>query len=51
MLRAETYYRYQIMLRIQRMSVLSKKLALVLPGIVLPEDVALSVNIDPTDLG
>jgi primosomal protein N' (replication factor Y) len=51
LLRAETYYRYQIMLRIQRMSVLSKKLAALLPRISLPEDVTLSVNIDPTDLG
>jgi primosomal protein N' (replication factor Y) len=51
LLRAETYYRYQIMLRIQRMSVLSKRLAAVLPGITLPEDVTLSVNVDPTDLG
>jgi primosomal protein N' (replication factor Y) (superfamily II helicase) len=51
LLRAETYYRYQIMLRIQRMSVLSKKLAVMLPEVALPEDVTLSVNIDPTDLG
>src|SRR5213075_202398 len=51
LLRAETYYRYQIMLRIQRMSLLSKKLAALLPTVMLPEDVTLSVNIDPTDLG
>jgi len=50
LLRAETFYRYQIMLRTQRMTVLSRLLAEVLQTLVLPEDVMLSVDIDPTDL-
>ena len=51
LLRAETYYRYQIMLRVERMSPLSKRLAVIMPTISLPEDVTLSVDIDPMDLG
>ncbi len=51
LLRAETYYRYQIMLRVERMSRLSKRLASLLPTITLPEDVTFSVDIDPMDLG
>ncbi len=51
LLRAETYYRYQIMLRTQRMSVLSQKLAQLTQSLVLPEEVSLSVDIDPVDLG
>lgn len=51
LLRAETFYRYQIMLRMPRMSILSKRLGVLLPSIVLPEDVSLSVDIDPVDLG
>ena len=51
LLRAETYYRYQIMLRVQRMSGLSKKLAQLTQSMVLPEDVSLAVDIDPVDLG
>jgi len=51
LLRAETYYRYQIMLRTPRMSVLSRRLAELTETIALPEDVLLSVDIDPADLG
>jgi primosomal protein N' (replication factor Y) len=47
LLRAETFYRYQIMLRIQRMSPLSRRLALVHQSLVLPEDVTLTIDIDP----
>jgi primosomal protein N' (replication factor Y) len=50
LVRAETYYRYQIMLRAQRMSVLSQQLAEILGGFALPEDVQMSVDIDPVDL-
>jgi len=50
LLRKETYYRYQIMLRAQRMSFLSQRLAKLLQSLVLPEDVSLTVNIDPVDL-
>jgi hypothetical protein len=38
------------MLRTQRMTVLSKRLAEVLQRVKLPEDVTFSVDIDPADL-
>ena len=50
LLRAETYYRYQIMLRVQRMAPLSRRLALLTRSLSLPEDVSLAVDIDPVDL-
>src|SRR5206468_4515471 len=50
LLRAETFYRYQIMLRTARMSALSRELAKVIAGLALPEDVTLVVDIDPVDL-
>ena len=50
-LRAERYYRHQIMLRAPRMRALSQRLARVTQGLVLPEDVTLSVDIDPVNLG
>jgi primosomal protein N' len=50
LLRAETFYRYQIMLRTQRMSALSRELSKVIQSLVLPEDVTLVVDIDPVDL-
>jgi primosomal protein N' (replication factor Y) (superfamily II helicase) len=50
LLRAETYYRYQIMLRAPRMRILSQRLAAVTQGLVLPEEVTLSVDIDPVNL-
>jgi len=49
--RAETFYRYQIMLRTPRMSVLSGRLAQLVQSLVLPEAVTLAVDIDPMDLG
>ena len=48
--RAETYYRYQLMLRMPRMTKLSGKLAELVQAQVLPDDVTLSVDIDPVDL-
>jgi len=51
LLRAQTYYRYQIMLRARRMTALSKSLAELTRAIALPEDVTLSVDIDPADFG
>ncbi len=51
LLRAETYYRYQVMLRTQRMSFLSKQLATLLPSVGMPDDVSLTVDVDPTNLG
>ena len=50
LLRAETYYRYQIMLRAQRMTTLSRRLAQLIQTLTLPEDVTLSVDIDPVAL-
>jgi primosomal protein N' len=50
LLRAETFYRYQIMLRTQRMSALSREISKIIQSLVLPEDVALAVDIDPVDL-
>jgi primosomal protein N' (replication factor Y) len=51
LLRAETFYRYQIMLRTPRMSALSRELAKIIQSLALPEDVMLAVDIDPVDLG
>jgi primosomal protein N' len=50
LLRAETFYRYQIMLRTQRMSSLSRELSKIVQSLVLPDDVTLAVDIDPVDL-
>ncbi len=50
LVRAETYYRYQLMLRTAQMSALSRKLAVLVQAQVLPEEVTLSVDIDPVDL-
>ena len=50
LLRAETFYRYQIMLRTQRMSSLSRELSKIIQSLTLPEDVTLAVDIDPVDL-
>jgi primosomal protein N' (replication factor Y) (superfamily II helicase) len=51
LLRAETFYRYQIMLRTRAMSALSRELARIIQSLVLPEDVTLAVDIDPVNLG
>ena len=51
LLRAQTYYRHQIMLRTRRMSALSQRLAGITRSLVLPEDVTLSVDDDPVNLG
>lgn len=48
--RAETYYRYQITLRFARMSQLSQRLAELTQKLTLPDDVSLTVDIDPVDL-
>jgi primosomal protein N' (replication factor Y) len=50
LLRAETFYRYQIMLRTRAMSRLSQGLAKITAGLTLPEDVTLAVDIDPVDM-
>jgi primosomal protein N' (replication factor Y) len=50
LLRAENYYRYQIMLRTRAMSALSRELAIIVQSLVLPGDVTLAVDIDPVSL-
>lgn len=50
LLRAEQFYRYQVMLRTRAMSRLSQMLAKIIATIALPEDVTLAVDIDPADL-
>jgi primosomal protein N' (replication factor Y) len=50
LLRAETFYRYQIMLRVQQMPELSRRLATLLTDLVLPDEVTASVDIDPVSL-
>jgi primosomal protein N' (replication factor Y) len=49
--RAETFYRYQIMLRTRAMSKLSQTLAKIIGTLALPDDVTLTVDIDPVNLG
>lgn len=48
--RAETYYRYQLMLRTRQMSKLSQLLARFRDRVALPEDVTLTIDIDPVNL-
>jgi primosomal protein N' (replication factor Y) len=50
LLKAETFYRYHIMLRTQRMTALSHKLAFIMQSLSLPDDVRITVDIDPVDL-
>ncbi|HEU5070604.1 MAG TPA: primosomal protein N' [Verrucomicrobiae bacterium] len=50
LLRAETFYRYQIMLRVRQMPELSRRLARLFTGLVLPDDVTATVDIDPVSL-
>ncbi len=50
LLRAETFYRYQLMLRVPQMPELSRRLAKLLTDLVLPDEVTASVDIDPVSL-
>jgi primosomal protein N' (replication factor Y) (superfamily II helicase) len=50
LMKAETYYRYQIMLRHPRMSLISERLANLTQDLKLPEDIWLTVDIDPVAL-
>jgi primosomal protein N' (replication factor Y) len=50
LLRAETFYRHQIMLRTRQMSLLGRQLAGLTARLKLPEDVSLSIDVDPVDL-
>jgi len=50
LLRAETFYRYQIMLRVRQMPELSRRLAKLMTDLVLPDEVTAAVDIDPVSL-
>ena len=50
LLRAETFYRYQLMLRTRAMSRLSLALAQITTSLALPQDVTLTVDVDPVAL-
>ena len=50
LLRAENFYRHQIMLRLGQMSALSRHLALIDAQLTLPDDVILTIDIDPVNL-
>jgi primosomal protein N' (replication factor Y) len=50
LLRADTYYRYQIMLRAPRMTQLSQRLAQLTQSLTFDDDVMLSVDIDPVEM-
>jgi len=50
LLRAETFYRYQLMLRTRAMSRLSGELRKLDDSLTLPDDVALNIDIDPVSL-
>ncbi len=48
--RAETFYRYQLMLRTRAMTKLSRAIAEMQETLALPDDVLIAVDIDPVDL-
>ncbi len=48
--RAESHYRYQIMLRTRQMTRLSEHLAKMTETLSLPDDIALAIDIDPVNL-
>jgi primosomal protein N' (replication factor Y) (superfamily II helicase) len=50
LLRADTYYRYQIMLRTRQMTKLAQSLARLLESLALPEDILVTVDVDPVNL-
>jgi primosomal protein N' (replication factor Y) len=50
LLRAETFYRHQVMLRTRQMSHLSRVLSDLTSRLSLPEDLTFTVDIDPVDL-
>ena len=50
LLRAENFYRYQIMIRTPRMPQLSRQLSTKLDSLKIPEDLRLIIDIDPVSL-
>ena len=50
LLRAETFYRYQLTLQTRQMTELSRRLAILTETLTLPDDLTLTVDVDPVDL-
>lgn len=50
LMRAETFYRYQIMIRVGPMSRFSRELAVINEKFGLPDDLRLTIDIDPVNL-
>ena len=50
LVRAEGFYRFQVMVRTPQMTQLSRRLAALVAALKLPEDVTLAVDIDPVNL-
>ncbi len=50
LLRAESFYRYQILIRRPTMARLSRELAALVESIALPENIRLTVDVDPVNL-
>ena len=50
LLKAETFFRHQILFRTRHMTTLSKQLAICLQSLKLPDDIGLSTDIDPVNL-
>ena len=50
LLRAESFYRYQLMLRTPQMPELSRRLARLITDLKLPDDVTLAVDVDPVNM-
>ena len=48
--RAESYYRYHVMLRVRHMPPVSRRLAVLVESLTLPDDITLTVDIDPVDM-
>jgi primosomal protein N' len=50
LLKAETFFRYQIMLRTRHILRIGKQISMLTSSLKLPEDVILAVDIDPVNL-
>jgi len=50
LLRAENFYRYQVMMRTPQMSALSRKLSAKREALQIPDDIRLIIDIDPMTL-
>ncbi len=50
LLRAENFYRYQVMMRTSKMSALSRKLSAKREALQIPDDIRLIIDIDPMSL-